>query len=117
MATDVLDEDFASVVLTGGEGAAHGYDELRDAHANSAPEQERPTAPFVNGIHARDGGSDVDGGGDHGDDEAAGYAGILEVLGAVVEDEVDASKLLEGLQGHAGELALEDRGLEAVEVG
>lgn len=117
LAGNVLDEDVAVLVLAGGQGAADGDDELRDTHADGAGEEQRATAPSVNGQEAGDGGDDVDGGGDHGDGEAAGDARVLEVPRAVVEDEVDARELLEGLQGHAGELALQDRGLEAVQVG
>lgn len=40
----------------------------------------------------------------------------MEIPRAVVEDEVDARELLECLQSHAGELALQNRGLEAVPV-
>lgn len=117
LAGNVLDEDVAVLVLAGGQGAADGDDELRDTHADGAGEEQRATAPSVNGQEAGDGGDDVDGGGDHGDGEAAGDARVLEVPRAVVEDEVDARELLEGLQSHAGELALQDRGLEAVQVG
>lgn len=113
----VLDEDVAVFTLACGQGAADGDDELRDTHADGAGEEERATAPFVNGQEAGDGGDDVDGGGDHGNGEAAGDARVLEIPRAVVEDEVDARELLECLQSHAGELALQDRGLEAVPVG
>lgn len=41
----------------------------------------------------------------------------MEVACAVVEDEVDAGKLLQSLEGHAGELTLEDGWAEAVKVG
>lgn len=117
LAGDVLDVDVAVFALAGGQGAADGDDELGDTHADGAHEEERATAPSVNGQEAGDGGDDVDGGGDHGDGEAAGDARVLKVPRAVVEDEVDARELLEGLQGHAGELALQDRRLEAVPVG
>jgi hypothetical protein len=62
------------------------------------------------------GGCDIDGRGNHGNGEAAGDTRVLEVLCTVVEDEVDAGQLLESLQRHSGELALENRRPEAVEV-
>lgn len=114
---NVLDIDVAVFVLARGKGAADGDDELGDAHAYGAGEEHRATTPSINGQETGDGGDDVDGGRDHGDGEAAGDARVLEVARAVVEDEVDAGELLEGLEGHAGELALENGGLEAVQVG
>lgn len=117
LAGHVLNVDVAIFALAGGQGAADGDDELGDTHADGAHKEERATAPSVNGQEAGDGGDDVDGGGDHGNGEAAGDARVLEVARAIVEDEVDPSQLLESLQSHAGELALQDRGLEAVPVG
>lgn len=113
---EILDEDVAVVVLARGQRAAERDDELRDAHADGAKQEQRAAAPSVNGQEARDRGGHVDGRRDHGNGEAAGDARVLEVARAVVEDEVDARQLLQGLKSHAGELALEDRGPEAVQV-
>ena len=41
---------------------------------------------------------------------------ILEVLRAVIEDEVDTSKLLQSLESAASQKTLADRALEAVEI-
>lgn len=54
--------------------------------------------------------------GDDRDNKWILEAGILEVLGAVVEDEVDTSQLLEGLKSTAGEKTLANSALEAVRV-
>lgn len=89
---ETLYEDLAVVELAGGQGAADRDDELGHAHANGPPEEERPSAPFVDSIHAGYGRGDVDAGGNHRDDEAAGDTRVLEVLGPVIEDEVDACK-------------------------
>lgn len=50
------------------------------------------------------------------DDEGLADTRVLKVLGAIVEDEVDTSELLESLETHAGELALEHGAAEAVDV-
>lgn len=62
---------------------------MRDAHADGAPEEQWPAAPFVDGVETRKSRRHVDGGGDHLDDEGIGEARILEILRAVVEDEID----------------------------
>jgi hypothetical protein len=80
-------------VLAGVDGAEGGNDELRDAHPDGAGEEEGAAAEFVDGVEAGDGGADVYGGGDHGDYEGVFDAGVGEVGGAVVEDEVDSGKL------------------------
>lgn len=116
LSSKVLDKDVAVVALACGECAANGDNELGDTHADGAGEQQRATTPFIDGQEAGDGRGDINGGRDHGDGEAAGDARVLEVSCAIVEDEVDAGELLEGLKGHAGKLALENGGLEAVPV-
>lgn len=75
--------DLAVVVLAGRHRAGDGDDQLRDAHADGSPEEQGTSAPFVDGVHARNGSRDVDGGGDHLDNEAAGDSRVLEVLGPV----------------------------------
>lgn len=84
-------------VLSGREGSGHGDDELCGTHADSTGKQHRTTTPFIREIEARNGRADVNGRCDHADDEGLADTRILEVLGAVVEDEVDACKLLESL--------------------
>lgn len=111
-----MDDDAAGGVLAGGCCAEDGDEELGDAHADGAPEEDGAAAPFLDGVEAREGGGDVNAVGDEADDEGVLEAGVLEELGAVVEDEVDAGELLQGLQAAAGQQALEDVALEAVDV-
>ena len=113
----VVDDDDAVGVLAGGGGAEDGNEELRDAHADGAPEEDGAAAPFLDGIEAGEGGADVDAVGDQTDGEGVLEAGVLEELGAVVENEVDAGELLQGLQAAASQEPLEQVALEAVEVG
>lgn len=112
----VVHDNLAGVVLARGQSSQHGDEELRDAHADGTPEKQGATSPAVDGPHTGKSRSDVDGRGDHTDNKTVGEARVLEVLRSVVEDEVDTSQLLERLESAAGELALEDGGLEAVEV-
>jgi len=100
-----------------GRGADDGDDELAHAHADGAEEEERAPAPLLDHVEAGKGGEDVDDVGDQADDEGVGDAGALEEGGAVVEDEVDAGKLLEGLEAAAGGEPLAHGAFEAVDVG
>jgi hypothetical protein len=113
----VVDDDDAVGVLAGGGGADNGDDELRDAHAHGTPEEDGAATPFFDGVEARQGGADVDAVGDETDGEGVLEAGVLEELGAIVENEVDAGELLQGLQAAASQEPLEQVALEAVEVG
>lgn len=112
----VIDDDIAHGVLTGGESAEEGYNELADTHADGTPEEKRATTKFVDGPETRKGGDDVDDGGDDLNREWVLDTGVLEVLGSVIEDEVDARQLLQGLKTHTSKLALEHGPTEAVEV-
>lgn len=49
---EVLDVDDSIGGLACGNGTNNGNDELRDAHADGAPEEKRTTSPFVNEVHA-----------------------------------------------------------------
>lgn len=90
MRGEIVHDDDASVVLARRQSAQQGDEELADAHAHGAPEEEGTTAPCVAGVQARDGGGDVDGRRDHGDDKGVVDARVEKVLCSVVKDEVDA---------------------------
>ncbi len=88
--SNVVHDDVAGAVLARAGRAEHGDDELADAHADGAEEEQRAAAPCVGCVEPGDGGYDVDGRGDEGDGEGVGDARVEEVLRAVVEDEVDS---------------------------
>ncbi|KAI3487308.1 hypothetical protein L1887_48893 [Cichorium endivia] len=84
-------------VLDGHGGTDDGHDQLADAHPDGAEDEQLTAAEALHHVHARDG-----------------------QLGAVVEDEVDTSELLESLDedaGHGAKEVLSVVVLEAVEVG
>src|SRR6187402_3627257 len=82
----------------------------------TSPEQEWATSPFIDSIQTRDCGSHIHGTGNHTDHEWVGDTSILEELGAIVEDKVDSSELLESLEETASCKSLPDTALKAVEV-
>jgi hypothetical protein len=83
---EVVHKDVSLCVLAGRGSAENSDDELRDGHADGAPEKERSTTPLVDCVKTGEGGDDVYGTGDHADDKGLFDTGILEELGAVVED-------------------------------
>lgn len=99
-----------------GRGADDGDDELTDAHADGAEEEQRSTTPFLDHVETGKSRADVDDVGDQTDDEGVGNAGVLEEGGTVVEDEVDTSKLLQGLKTASGGKTLAHGALEAIDV-
>jgi hypothetical protein len=103
-------------VLDANAGTNTSNDELADSHANGAEEQKRATTPSLNEVKTRNSRSDVDGGGDHRNSERVRDAGTLEERGAVVEDEVDTSELLESLEEAASCETLAKVAAEAVKV-
>lgn len=98
-------------------GTSDSDDELADSHADGAEEEEVAATPLLNHPETGEGGGDVDGRGDHRNDEGVAEPCVLEELGTVVEDEVDTSKLLERLEQAAGEESPSEITLEAVKVG
>jgi hypothetical protein len=91
---------------------------LAHGHAHSSEQEEVSPPEGLDEVEPRERGDDVDGVGDDLDGEAAlGETRVLEVLRAVVEDEVDARELLEALEEAARQEAFADGALEAVEVG
>lgn len=99
------------------DSADDGNDELADGHTSSAEEQKVAATPSLDEVETGKGGTDVDAGRDHGDDEWLGETRTLEVGGTVVEDEVDTGELLQSLETTASDEALENVALEAVKVG
>jgi len=112
--SNIVHNDGAIRVLAGGQRAQHGNEELTDSHADSSPEEQGAPANPLHSPQARESRHDVDAGCDHLNSETIFNARVEEVLGAIIEDEVDTSKLLQPLQGHAGQLSLEDRRTKAV---
>ena len=113
---DEGDDDLVGDLGLGGD-ADDGDDELTDAHADGAEEQQRPATPLLDEVQAGEGGEDVDDAGDHGGGEGVLDARVLKKFGAVIEDEVDPGQLLEGLEAAAGGQALAEVAPEAIEVG
>lgn len=112
----VVDDDLALVILARRQGSEHRDEELADGHADGTAKKEKAAAPPVDSPESREGRDDVDDRSNHLDDEGLAETRVLKVLGAVVEDEVDASQLLQSLEAHARKLALEHGAAEAVDV-
>jgi len=90
---------------------------LPDSHTDGTEEEKVTATPLLDKVETGEGGSDVDAGSNHGDDEGVVDTGVLEEGCSVVENEVDTSELLEGLEGATSEKALAQVTTEAVEVG
>lgn len=112
----IVHDDYAIRILAGTQGSAHGHDELTDAHAHSAPEEQGTTAKLVHGPQSGNGGDNVDDRRNHLNDEGILDTRVQEVLRAVVEDEVDTRELLQSLEAHSGDLALDHVAAEAIQV-
>lgn len=69
--------------MGGGGCTENGDEKLADGHANGAPEEEGAAADLVNGVETGYGGGDVDGAGDHLDDECVGNSRVFKVLSSV----------------------------------
>jgi hypothetical protein len=104
-------------VLGSNDSTSNGNDELADSHANGTEEQKLAATPLLDEPQTGNSRSNVDAGSDHGNDEGVLDTSVLEEACAVVEDEVDASQLLETLKKTAGCETLAKVALEAVEVG
>lgn len=104
-------------VLDANAGTNASDDELADSHADGAEEQKRATAPSLNEVKTRKSRGDVNSRSDHRDGERVRNARTLEERSAVVEDEVDTSELLEGLEKAASSKTFAKVAAEAVEVG
>lgn len=108
-----------TVHAVGSSSAGDSDDEFADAHANGTPDEQRATTELLNGPEGDRGGTDVDDGGDHGDQESVLKADELEEDSGVIKDEVDTSPLLEHLESNTDEdlasvgVALADTALEA----
>jgi len=93
-------------------------DVLRDTHAESADQQHGASAEAVDAVQTRERGDDVDDVGDDLQDEGGRQTGVDarsgEVRRSVVEDEVDADELLQGLDANSGKGAFGDVALEAL---
>ncbi len=96
--------------------AHNRHDELAHAHADGAEEQQRPAAPRLDHVQARKGRHDVDDVGDERRGEGVLDARVVEEVGAVVEDEVDARQLLQRLQAAARQQPLAQRAAHRVGV-
>lgn len=82
-------------VLYTSNGTGNGHNVLGDSHANGTHEQEVASTHLLNEVQSRNSRGDVDNVGDDGDGESARVeTGVLEVLGAVVKDEVLRDTLL-----------------------
>lgn len=113
---DKGDEDLVGDVVING-GTDDGDDQLRHTHANGTEQQKRATTPLLDHVKTGEGRHDVDDVGDQGDHEGVLDAGVLEEGGAVVEDEVDTSELLQTLDGASGSETLAESTAEDLEVG
>ena len=90
---------------------------MTDGHTDGAEKEKVAATPLLDKVETGEGRGDVDAGSNHGDDEGVVDAGVLEEGCSVVEDEVDTSELLKGLEGATSEKALAQVTAEAVEVG
>jgi hypothetical protein len=81
---------------------------------DGAEEEQVAAAHLLDHVQPREGREDVDAVGDDLDDERVLEVRVLEVLRAVVEDEVDAGQLLQRLEQASRQEALSDGALEAL---
>jgi hypothetical protein len=81
---------------------------LANHHTQCTNQEQVPPADLVDKVYSRDGHADIDNIGYNGLQEWIAKVGVLEESGAVVENEVDAGKLLPPLEEDAGESAEEN---------
>lgn len=112
----IIHDDPASGVLAGTQGTSHGHDELTDSHAYGAPKEERTTAKLVHAVESWQSRDNVDSRSNDLDNEGIVESGVLKVLCAIVENEVDAGKLLQRLETHTRKLTLKHMAPEAVNI-
>ncbi len=112
-----MHDDVSCSILASSGCSQNGDQKLGDAHSYSSPEEHGATTPFVNSIQARECRGSIDTVGDQTDDKGVVESRVLEELRAIVEYEVDASKLLKSLEETSSEQALEEVSLQAVQVG
>jgi hypothetical protein len=74
-----------------------GNDELADTHSNSSYEKEPATTETFDTPDARKGHADVDNIGRNSNKETVADARVLEEGCAIVEDEVDCERRVEGI--------------------
>ena len=96
-----------------------GDDELANTHASSADQEEAAATIALDAVHSRQSHEDVDDGSSDGNQETVLNTRVLEEGCAVVENEVNAGELLEGLdedtrEGTERNLVLAE--LEAIDV-
>merc|ERR1719487_133908 len=98
-----------------------GHEELADHHAESAPDEQRPTTKLLDGVERDRSRAHIDDGEDHGRQEGVrDGTRRLEEGSRVVEDEVDTRPLLHHLKRRAEDGAAKvavrvpDAALEAV---
>lgn len=80
---NIVDDDVSSSILGGGGCAENGDEKLTDGHADGAPEEKGAAANLVNRVETGQGGGDVNGAGDHLDDECVGNSRVFKVLSSV----------------------------------
>jgi len=76
---------------------------LADAHTDGTKEEEVATTHLLNHPKTGESGDDVDQVSDETDEEGVLDTSVLEELSSVIKDEVDTSKLLEGLKSASGQ--------------
>jgi hypothetical protein len=72
------------LVVDTGNGSSDCNDELANGHTNGTEEQEVAATPLLNEVETGKGGSDVDTGCDHGNDEGVAETSVLEERSTVV---------------------------------
>lgn len=92
-----------------------GDNKFADGHTGSTDQEEATTSEPLDTPHTRDSHEHVDNTSGDGNEERIPDARALEEGGAVVEDEVDASKLLPCLDENSSESAKSDLGLVEAE--
>src|SRR5271170_4882742 len=80
------DQRLVGVLIIRLRRANRGDNELGNGHADSTEHEQRPTAPLLDEVEAGNGRADVDGTGDHGDNERIADAGVQEVGSSVIEN-------------------------------
>lgn len=79
-----MNNDVSGSILPGRRSSQNRNNELGDAHPNSAPEEDRSSTPFFNGIKTWKSGGGIYTVRYQADDKRVGKTRVLEELGSIL---------------------------------
>jgi hypothetical protein len=80
LCSDIVYDDGTGRVLTRGQSSQHRYEELGGGHSYGAPEQQRSTAEFIDGVQAGESREHVDHRRDDLDNKGVFQSRVFEIL-------------------------------------